>query len=81
MVALLATWCPYCQKQVTKMEELKKDLEADRVQVNFIAVNIQSGEGDQARVHLALQLPVVSGHQRDRCVQATPRPEGRLFHL
>lgn len=47
MVALLATWCPYCQKQVAKMEELKKDLEADRVQVNFVAVNIQSGEGDQ----------------------------------
>ena len=29
------------------MEELKKDLEADRVQDNFVAVNIQSGEGDQ----------------------------------
>ena len=46
-VALLATRCPYCQKQVAKMEELKKDLEADHVQVNFVAVNIQSGEGDQ----------------------------------
>lgn len=47
MVALLATWCPYCQRQVAKMEELKKDLEADRVQVNFLAVNVTSGEGDQ----------------------------------
>lgn len=47
LVALLATWCPYCQRQVAKMEELKKDLESDRVRVNFVAVNIQSGEGDQ----------------------------------
>ena len=47
LVALLATWCPYCQVQLEKMEELKKELEANRVKVNFVAVNIASGASQQ----------------------------------
>ena len=47
IVALLATWCPYCQRQIAKMEEMKEDLEANRVRVNFVAVNVSSGKGDQ----------------------------------
>ena len=26
LVALLATWCPYCQRQIEKMEQLQKEL-------------------------------------------------------
>ena len=47
LVALLATWCPYCQVQLEKMEELKKEFEANRVKVNFVAVNIASGASQQ----------------------------------
>ena len=47
LVALLATWCPYCQVQLKKMEELKEEFEANRVKVNFVAVNIASGASQQ----------------------------------
>lgn len=47
LVALLATWCPYCQVQLEKMEELKKEFETNRIKVNFVAVNIASGASQQ----------------------------------
>ena len=47
MVALLATWCPFCQRQIEKMEQLQKDLSNDRFEVNFVVINIQSGKESQ----------------------------------
>ena len=40
LVALLATWCPYCQVQIDKMEELKKEFEASRIKVNLSLIHI-----------------------------------------
>ena len=30
IVALLATWCPYCQRQIEKLEQLQKELLTDQ---------------------------------------------------
>ena len=46
-VALLATWCSYCNTQIEKMEEMRKEFAANRIEVNFIAVNIDSGASEQ----------------------------------
>ena len=47
LVALLATWCPYCQRQIEKMEQLRKELSTNKFEVNFAVVNIQSGKDSQ----------------------------------
>ena len=47
IVALLATWCPYCQRQIEKLEQLQKELLTDKFEVNFVAINIQSGKDSQ----------------------------------
>ena len=47
LVALLATWCPYCQVQLEKMEEMRKEFTANRVEVNIVAVNFASGASSQ----------------------------------
>ena len=49
LVALLATWCPYCQVQLEKMEEMRKEFTANRVEVNIVAVNIASGASLRCR--------------------------------
>ena len=46
-VALLATWCSYCKIQIEEMEEMRKEFAANRIEVNFIAVNIASGASEQ----------------------------------
>lgn len=47
LVALLATWCPYCQRQIEKMEQLQKELSINKFEVNFAVINIQSGKDSQ----------------------------------
>ena len=47
LVALLATWCPYCQRQIEKMEQLQKELSDNKIEVNFAVINIQSGKDSQ----------------------------------
>ena len=46
-VALLATWCGFCKTQIEKMEEMRKEFAANRIKVNFVVVNIASGESEQ----------------------------------
>ncbi|MBC8243302.1 MAG: redoxin domain-containing protein [Verrucomicrobia bacterium] len=46
-VALLATWCGFCKTQIEKMEEMRKEFAANRIEVNFVVVNITSGESEQ----------------------------------
>ena len=46
-VALLATWCGFCKTQIEKMEEMRKGFAANRIKVNFVVVNVASGESEQ----------------------------------
>ena len=46
-VALLATWCGFCKTQIEKMEEMRKEFAANRIKVNFVVVNVASGESEQ----------------------------------
>ena len=58
LVALLATWCPYCRVQLEKMEELKKEFESSRVKVNIVAVNIPSGHTSQKEFTSRCSFPL-----------------------
>jgi len=46
-VALLATWCGFCKTQIEKMEEMRKEFATNRIKVNFVVVNVASGESEQ----------------------------------
>lgn len=58
LVALLATWCPYCRVQLEKMEEMKKEFAANRLKVNIVAVNIASGASSQAEFTSRCSFPL-----------------------
>ena len=58
LVALLATWCPYCRVQLEKMEEMRKEFTANRVEVNIVAVNIASGASSQAEFTSRCSFPL-----------------------
>ena len=73
-VALLATWCSYCQSQIEKMEEMKKEFEARRVKVNIIAVNIASGQTSQIEFASRCSFPLFQDNEFEN---AFGRHEGR----
>jgi thiol-disulfide isomerase/thioredoxin len=39
VVALLAAWCSFCQSQSTRMEQMRNELAADGLDVNFVIIN------------------------------------------
>jgi len=57
-VALLATWCGFCKTQIEKMEEMRKEFTANRIKVNFVVVNIASGESEQNEFTSRCSFPV-----------------------
>ena len=57
-VALLATWCSYCKIQIEEMEEMRKEFAANRIEVNFIAVNISTGASEQGEFTSRCSFPL-----------------------
>jgi peroxiredoxin len=47
LVGLLAAWCPFCQSQIAKMEELLAELTAMGKDVAFVVVNSADAEPQQ----------------------------------
>jgi thiol-disulfide isomerase/thioredoxin len=39
VVALVAGWCPYCQKQIPKFAAIQKELRAKGVQITIVGIN------------------------------------------
>lgn len=39
VVALLAAWCSFCQSQSTRMEQMRNELAAEGLEVNFVIIN------------------------------------------
>jgi thiol-disulfide isomerase/thioredoxin len=57
-VALLATWCSFCKTQIEKMEEMRKEFAANRIEVNFVVVNTTSGESEQSEFTSRSSFPL-----------------------
>lgn len=47
LVVLLAAWCSFCRLQIEKLEQLKFELEADGVDIDFVVVNMPNAVDDQ----------------------------------
>ncbi len=52
VVALLAGWCPFCQRQAMMLEQLDQELDGEGVDVNFVVVNAINADTDEYRENL-----------------------------
>lgn len=60
-VAYLVGWCPYCQSQTSKLEELRLELEGEGVDVAFVTVHGTSANNadDQEALTSRCSFPIL----------------------
>ena len=60
-VAYLVGWCPYCQSQTTRLEELRLELEGEGVDVAFVTVHGTSANNadDQEALTSRCSFPIL----------------------
>lgn len=60
-VAYLVGWCPYCQAQTTKLEQMREELAAEGVEVAFVTVHGASANNaeDQEALTSRCSFPIL----------------------
>jgi thiol-disulfide isomerase/thioredoxin len=65
LVAMLASWCPYCQQQAELMEGLRDALRDEGLDVEFVAVNAANASDTQENFVELCSFPLLQDTEED----------------
>lgn len=65
LVAMLASWCPYCQQQAGLMEGLRQELRQEGLEVEFVAVNAANAADTQENFVELCSFPLFQDTEAD----------------
>jgi thiol-disulfide isomerase/thioredoxin len=89
LVALLASWCPYCQQQAELLEGMLAELRAEGLEVEFVTLNAANAADTQENLLALCSFPLLQDteeasawgkHEGSKDDLFVYRPDGTL-HL